>query len=835
MRPYMHKRHIAAALVAAAVGSAALAGATTPVSYGVPFDRALAEAKTAVMANPEQALGKADAAIREAKRITDPRQAALAEATASWVKAEAYLNVNKPKEAAPLVASGLKLSERLAPKAKLHGDLLRSKGGIEAVSGDIQGALAVYQSAFDVFRSAGETRSQAITLQDIGMMYWEAGDYPRALRYYEQAIDLYSGDPSFLLSTHNNKGEVLRKLGRRAEAEREFQIALASAQALDSPVLSVRILENIALVQAEQKKLVDAERTVRRATLLAQSGEAASWRPFVVAVAAKVAAERGNYVQAGALLNEAFAGVNLAATELPYKEFHELAADVFERLGDKDRALTHLKAFRRLDTESRNLTASASSQLMSARFDFANQNLAISQLKRGQLERDVKLERQRSRFKTTVFSGVLAAVTVILALLAYGFVSLRRSRNETRAANRVLTEVNTKLESALKAKTDFLATTSHEIRTPLNGILGMTQILLTNRTLVGEMREQVQVVHGAGETMRALVDDILDVAKMETGELAIAHVSTDVQRILEEATLLWSGQASAKGLTLESDIVGAPDAMMTDAVRLRQIVFNLLSNAVKFTPSGSVTLRCWIEPSDMAHASSLLKIQISDTGIGIPDDQLAKVFEPFHQVDAGTSRQFSGTGLGLSICRNIVQAMGGTLVAESSLGGGSTFTLSVPAVLPIIEQASGQSVDDVPVETQNRFVLVEGNALHQAVMRTVLEPNFPDLEVVEDGEAAIRAFERGAVQHLLIEARSANIAGLSPLASLRALVVLGHEAGARVTVLLAASEELAVGDVAQIGADQIVLKPVSGSKLLAFLRTDDALPSSGAASVSAAA
>jgi CheY-like chemotaxis protein len=360
---------------------------------------------------------------------------------------------------------------------------------------------------------------------------------------------------------------------------------------------------------------------------------------------------------------------------------------------------------------------------------------------------------------------------------------------------------------------------SHEIRTPLNGILGMTQILLTNRKLDPEMREQVQVVHGAGESMRALVDDILDVAKMETGEVAVASEEVAFRRILEDAARLWSGHAAAKGLALELDIGAAPARIRSDGARLRQIVANLLSNAIKFTPEGSVRLSSRLDDGQLV-------IEVRDTGIGIPEDHQKLVFDAFHQVDGGTTRQFSGTGLGLSICRSLAEALGGSIALESVTGEGSTFTLTVPA--EVLEEPSAAenalSAGRPAALATARLLLVEGNAMTQGVFRALLEPRVGAVDCAEDGAAAIAAIGTGTTDHVLLEAKSGNVDGLSPIASLKAVIDAAHAAEIPVTLLLAPSDDFPLGEVAELGATQLVLKPVGGAQLIATLQEAYAAP-----------
>ncbi|NIJ19047.1 signal transduction histidine kinase [Sphingomonas naasensis] len=785
-------------------------------------DEAVQEAKTAMMADPGQAMAKAEIAIARARALPRSPRAEMALATAEWLKAESFIGVNQPAKAAPIVAAALARVERYGSNTKLQGDLMRSHGAIAAMGGSVQQALIDFQRAHTIFRAAREIRSQAIALQDIAMIYVEAGDYERALQYYAQAVELYTADPAFTLTTHNNRGEVLRKIGRNAEAVREFERALESARQLQSPLLEVRILSNLAVAQVKSGAVAAASRTIDRALRLSGGGEAAGWKPMVYGAAGEVAEARGDLPAAARDLRQAFAGEDLARTEMAFREFHQLAASVFERLGDEEAALQHLKAFQRLESEAQKLTASASSQLMSARFDYQNQKQKI-------FERDARIRQQQAEFRTTVLAGLVIAGGIVLALLLVSALRIRRSRNQVRAANVVLNQTNTALEKALKAKTEFLATTSHEIRTPLNGILGMTQILLANRRLEEEVREQVQVVHGAGEAMRALVDDILDVAKMETGEITVVDEEIGFRAILEDAARLWNGHAEAKGLRLTLTIGEVPDRIRSDGARLRQIVFNLLSNAVKFTPQGAVALRARAEGGELV-------IEVEDSGIGIPEDQLPLIFEAFHQVDGGTARQFSGTGLGLSICHKLAVALSGAISVRSVPGQGSVFTVRLP--FGRVDGAIAAVVAGRPGATalaESRLLLVEGNAMTQGIFRGLLEPVTGAIECVDCGGAALSALRIGIVDHVLIEARSAQIEGSAPLDSLRRVIEAARTAGTRVTILLAPAADLPLGEVAQLGADQLVLKPVGGAQLVATLHEAYRIVAAPPAAISSAA
>jgi signal transduction histidine kinase/ActR/RegA family two-component response regulator len=601
---------------------------------------------------------------------------------------------------------------------------------------------------------------------------------------------------------HNNRAEVYRKQRRFADAAVEYRAALADARKLDSPMLQTRILTNLAGSEAEAGKLASAQTVVEQARRLASGNDAA----FVYGIAAKVAAEQGNKAKAAQLFARAFDGVDLTKSDMLFRDYHLAASKFYESTGDRAKALAHLKAFQRLDSEAQRLTASTASQLMAARFDFANQNLKISRLKEDQLARDVTLARLQ-----------LAAVSIVFMLLLLGFLQVRRSRNVIRAANDSLTRSNASLEKASRAKAEFLAMTSHEIRTPLNGILGMTQVMLSDRSVAALTRERIEVVNSAGETMRALVDDILDMAKMESGELTIAHEKTDLAEILRETGRLWAGQAEGKKLDLILETEDAPRHIMSDGGRVRQIIFNLMSNGLKFTEEGHVKLSVLVEEG--RGCAEELVVRVSDTGIGIPAEMHEDIFESFKQADAGVTRQFGGTGLGLAICRRLVTALGGTIGVESEVGKGSTFTVRLPLERPASESELHAAADDAPTLSSASMLIVDSNPDSRATMAMLLIAQAQSVAVAATSEDAIAAISEGGVSHVLFDIRTVQSSTDDPLDVLRRVTRAAEHAGALVTIMVTSGTGPTIADLMMIGASQLIVKPIGIDELLEALAT----------------
>lgn len=800
-------------LVLAALLLVSPARAAAPVQR--QFDTVVADAKAAMLIDPHKTVDKA----REARRIAEgePRSSArsVMEATAMWLEGEALMRLSDAPAAKPLIDKAVRISSRVAPGSKLQADALLSRGWINTVQARVAAALGDYQQAHAIYQSLGETRSRAKALQAIGSLYVDANDNVSALRYFDQAMAIYKSDPMLSLSLYNNRGNALKDLGRFREADIQFRDALKLASTIDSPLLRVLVLGNIAEARLLNRNVAGAERAIEAGLLLSRNGDGGGYRRMLIALAAQAAFQRGDLRRASQLIGERFAGEDFAKSTLNDREAHRTAYTIYRATGEHDLALQHLVALKRLDDEATTLARSTGAALMAARFDFANQELKIANLQRDEARRSVAYEQARAQTQRTIFLVAAAATAIVVALLGFGLITIRRSRNEVRAANDDLAVTNTALGKALAAKTEFLATTSHEIRTPLNGILGMTQVMLADRTVADATRERLTVVHSAGVTMRALVDDILDVAKMETGNLVIEEAPFDLAAMLAESTRLWEDQAQAKGLTFARDLSACPQRIVGDCARLRQIVFNLMSNALKFTTTGTVTLSAGASAD-----GERLQIVIADTGVGIEPAKCEEIFESFRQADASTTRQFGGTGLGLSICRNLARAMGGDVAVSSRLGEGSRFTVDLPLVAAPEAEQAGDAASGA------HLLIVDRNPITRSLLKTLMLPHAGEVALAASLEEAEAELAKGGIASLLID--SAVLPADDEVAAARRLSVAA--AAARTIMLWPAGSEAAVKALAAIENLTCVIKPVSGASLVAtvYPRRDAALVSQAA-------
>ncbi|GJD72501.1 PAS domain S-box protein [Methylobacterium goesingense] len=323
-------------------------------------------------------------------------------------------------------------------------------------------------------------------------------------------------------------------------------------------------------------------------------------------------------------------------------------------------------------------------------------------------------------------------------------------------------------ERASAAKTDFLASMSHEIRTPLNAIIGFTELMVTSGRLPQDLQRQAELVRTSGTSLLTVVNDILDFSKAEAGAIELDRQAFDPRSLIYNSLAIVRGAADQKGLEIRAVIDPAvPKVLVGDEARLRQVLLNLLNNAIKFTQRGSVTLS--IQHGGTDEAGERLRFSISDTGIGIARDRQDRLFKRFSQVDGSIERDFGGTGLGLAICKQLVDLMGGEIGVLSEAGVGATFWFSVLLPRGAAARTIALVTDAPAARRSGHLLLVEDNVINQELARSVLEVGGHTVDVVADGEAAIRAVELNRYDLVLMDVQMAGMDGMTATRHIRAL------------------------------------------------------------------
>lgn len=349
-----------------------------------------------------------------------------------------------------------------------------------------------------------------------------------------------------------------------------------------------------------------------------------------------------------------------------------------------------------------------------------------------------------------------------------------RNISARKALEDALNIARNRAEAAVEARSTFMANMSHEIRTPMNGVLGFSEVLLADE-LTAKQRRQVEMIADSGRAMLRLLNDILDMSKIEAGHMTFAPGNVDLSHMLNSVTRMMQPSADAKKLELDIFIApGLPQNIVTDPLRLRQILINLLSNAIKFTERGHVHILAHMQTENQ---KSFLQFSIVDSGIGMAPDRLEAIFAPFMQAERDTSHRFGGTGLGLSISQELARLLGGSISVISQEHVGSTFTLTLPLSAEVA-QVSAPEPDDIDIQklalSNIRILLAEDNDINQELMRDMSAPLGLDLQIVPDGEQAIEAVRQAARTNngfsiVFMDLRMPGIGGLEATRRLRDL------------------------------------------------------------------
>lgn len=398
---------------------------------------------------------------------------------------------------------------------------------------------------------------------------------------------------------------------------------------------------------------------------------------------------------------------------------------------------------------------------------------------------------------------------------------------EKKKAETALKEAKKIAESAAKAKAEFLSNMSHEIRTPLNAVIGLTDLLIKGDE--PEMHPRyIESIKYSADNLLVIVNDILDFSKIESGKIALEHIQFSLHKVLEQVMKTMVFKANEKGLKLQLTVQkDVPDKLLGDPYRLNQVLMNLTSNALKFTRDGGIYIDASVSKLTPEHCR--LKITVRDTGIGIPESKLDKVFESFTQAYTDTTRLFGGSGLGLAISRNLARLLGGDITVTSKPGKGSVFTIEIPfdRAADEAEAMVDQSLPESPEKadlSKYRFLLVEDNLMNQFVAIQVLKRWKAKVEAAENGEIALQMLKKNHYDLVYMDLQMPVMSGYEATTRIREGEAGAHNVNIPILAMTADALHETKLRVLDTGMDDFITKPLELDDL--FSKTVAALKAS---------
>lgn len=398
----------------------------------------------------------------------------------------------------------------------------------------------------------------------------------------------------------------------------------------------------------------------------------------------------------------------------------------------------------------------------------------------------------------------------------YDITDRKTYESEIQAAHKRAEKMREAAENAKEARGEFLANMSHELRTPMNGIIGLSDILMETE-IEEENRNMVEAVNSSARNLLILLNDILDFSKIEAGELMMEKIPFDVRKIVKQIMSLQKSVALQKGLVIDSKISeNVPHFLIGDPARLQQILNNLMSNALKFTEQGSIILSVYGQES---HAGTFtLNLAIKDTGIGIPKDKHAAIFEKFQQADTSTARKYGGTGLGLSITKDLAELMNGSITIDSEVGIGTTFIITIPT--PIAEHQTHTEEkhheQKVAINTKAKLMIVDDHPVNLLFMRQALSKmGFKNFDEAKSAKEALAYFTKSPYDLILMDCQMPEMDGFEAARRIR------HLQQKEIPTIIAVTADAMKGAKEKClaaGMDDYISKPVDKDKLRALLQ-----------------
>jgi signal transduction histidine kinase/AmiR/NasT family two-component response regulator len=738
-----------------------------------------------------------------------------------------YAEVGQKNEAMKNFLAAIKPAEELGQLSAL-GFVYGEVGGGYSQLQMIEKATEFHLKAIKIYRDLHDPQGEMIGLSNLVYEYESSGNFQKALEIelhvFKMLDSLKISDTNMKASVLDGLGTIYKNMGRYAESIKSYDEARKLHQQNNnlyfynitlfnmvdfflSDTLNLygkeigdnRKSADIALAYLEE--LISLNKSVQDSSMLIQC----------YVMSANAFLQKGETNKAIERAKEAEA-LKFNDQNLPSMlNYTGSLADIYRHCQSYKKAMDYYIA-------TINLIDSLDRSKMAEKVEQLNESFQVEQVQ-GQLSQKEQ-QLAKSRVITWLFIALSALILIMALVVSYFLRQKQKAAKLLEQQNREIEKARNRAEQSEKFKERFLASMSHEIRTPLNAVIGMTGLLLDDPQ-PPKTESYLKNIRQAGEHLTGIINEILDLSRIDAGKLELHETTFSLQKLLDEIGIMTGIRAKEKDLQLIiHKEVGSPDWVSGDSGRIRQVLLNLAGNAVKFTERGSVQVK--MTGGEPVEGKTMVTFSVEDTGPGIPKELQAAIFEEFVQAGQEGEQKVAGTGLGLSISRKLVERMGGTLSLESEPGKGSVFSFSIPMVLSseeafnVIEKEKELSVS--AMKGSFRILVVEDNPSNQIVTEGMLEKILPESTAIlaEDGFKALELLEKEKFDLVLMDIRMPGIDGYETTRRLR---LLGNENAKIPVIALTASVIRAdIQHCLEAGMNGYVPKPVSRAILTKAIR-----------------